>query len=862
MIFFLLLILIDTRLKTNIMKKQIFCNIQKKRSPFLLGLIIQSFFVTPVWSEQQETEVLDAMVITGTHISNIPAGTTPVVTLDREYIDRSGATTVNDLFRNSILNSSGTIDEQFNTGLTPASASINLRGLGASRTLVLLDGRRMPIFPFAQSRLDRNDQSSFVDINIIPLSAIERIEILKDGASAIYGADAIAGVVNIITYKDYDGAKLAGQFGATLKVDGEEGQAKILAGKSWENTNITLAFDYFNRSEIKASDRSISESALGPIDNRSLGGNPGSIVDFSTGTISADQRCPTNQIITNKDGSFCSYDFAPDNTLISEAERTGFSGSLEHQFTENFSFFARGMYSHTESERSVAPAGGFLITNDPNSGDPVGVIYRFNELGSRIDEFKTDSFNFVGGFSGNIAEWDWELAGGMGLVETQVKGIGGYGSKKALQLAVDNGDLNPFGSSPSFDSSSVSITPKRKGESKIYFVDFKTNGTLIDHSYGTLKMAVGSEFRREKFSDIIDDFTASGDVTGMGGISGRGSRQIGAAYFEFYATAFDQLDMQFAGRVDHYSDFGTTFNPKFSLRWQPFEVLSLRGNVGTGFKPPALHELYTGEINTLEEVFDPERNEKVEVDLISKGNTDLDAEESFSYGFGFSLDATEWWQLSLDYWNIRNENAVVSNPQYYVDNESQFPNNVERKDGLPDGKILSVVSPFDNIAAQKMWGLDLNSSMDWEWMPLGYFRLDASGSYLGSFTEQIAPGASFTEYAGKDGTPHWRAQGSLTWTKSDYEISLTTNFVDGYKRRTQDDNGDKFEDDVGSWTTIDLQAVWRPTMLQGTTVSVGSINVFDTAPPKDPYFENWPFYNRALASPRGRFVYMQAQYEF
>lgn len=510
--------------------------------PFL-AIIAQVFFINSAWSKQREVEVLDTFVVTGTNISDLSAGTTPVVTIDREYIDRSGATTINELFRKSIYNTAGMIDEQFTQGFAPASAGINLRGLGLSRTLVLLDGRRMPIFPFAQSPIGSNNQDSFVDVNLIPLSAVERIEILKDGASAIYGADAVAGVVNIITHKGYDGAKLSGQYGATLKVDGEEGRAEILAGKTWKDTNVTLAFDYLNRSDIKASDRSISNSALGPIDDRSLAGNPGTVINLNTGQPSPDLRCPANNVNPSK-GPFCLFDFASFNTLVPEVERTSFSASLEHDFSDSLSFFTRGMYSYTDSERSLAPSSvnDLLIVlpsspfnasaGNPFPGEPVGVIYRLTELGSRVDGFATESFNFVGGITGEIADWNWELGAGVGYVETVNKGVNGYATQTSLQQAVDNGVLNPFDSSPTFDPASVMITTQRDGESKIYYVDFKTDGTLLDLSDGSLKMAVGTEFRRETFSDRFDDITASGDVIGTGGTSGDGSREIEAVYFE------------------------------------------------------------------------------------------------------------------------------------------------------------------------------------------------------------------------------------------------------------------------------------------------------------------------------------------
>lgn len=845
-----------------VMKKN---RLHKQLKKKFCGVIVYAFVFNQAWLEQVDAEQLDtqvdverldSMVITGTHIP-AAAETTPVVIMDRKYIDQSGATTVNELFKKFIYNAAGTIDEQFTQGSAPASSGINLRGVGLSRTLVLLDGRRLPIFPFAQSTIGKNSNDSFVDINLIPLSAVERIEIIKDGASsAVYGSDAVAGVVNIITHKDYDGTMLAGQFGSTLKGDGKEGRAEIVAGKTWEDTNFTFAFDYFNRNEVRAEDRDISKSALGPFDNRSNAGNPGTIINLAGGgPPSPDPRCPPDQV----SGFFCKFDFAPFNTLIPEVERIGVMASFDHQINNNINLFVRGLYAHTESQRSLAPApiNDLLIVtpdnpNNPRPGDLLGVIYRFSELGPRIDEFETNAYNFVGGFNGEVVDWDWEVGFGIGNVNTTSKGTNGYATQTSLQQAVDNGDLNPFGDSPTFNPSSVMMEPKREGNSKIYYLDINTNGTLFDKSYGALDMAVGADFRREKFSDSFDPITTSGDVVGIGGTSGNGSRNIQAAYFELFATVLEQVEMQFSGRMDHYSDLGATFNPKFSLRWQPLNNLVLRGNVGTGFKAPALHELYSGEINSFDSIYDPVKQTVTEVDLVTSGNPDLDAEEAFTYGLGFALDVTNWWQLSLDYWHIRNDSAVISSPQFYVDNEALFPNNVIRNDS---GDIVAVVSPFENVAGQKVWGLDMNTGVNWGWSKIGDFRLDVGAAYLGSFKEEAAPGSGFIDFAGYDGIPHWRSQGRLTWSKSDYEISLTANYIAGYTRRSSKDN-------VGGWTTLDLQGMWRPNLLHGGTVAVGSENILNAAPPEDPDFEGWPFFNRALTNPRGRFLYLRLQYEF
>lgn len=808
------------------------------------------------WADSKEILELPEFVVTGTHISRTDMeGVAPVLVLERKDIERSGAVTLNGLLRDVVFNSAGMIDEQFTQGFAPASAGINLRGLGLSRTLVLVDGRRMPIFPFGQSTIGQGGTDSFVDINLIPLAAVERVEVLKDGASAIYGADAVAGVVNIILRKEYDGVHLSSQYGVTLEVDGEEGQIGAVAGKSWKRTNLTMAVNYLNRSDVKAKDRSISESANGPIDDRSMAGNPGTIIRDLGGPgerPEPDPRCPADQIV----GPFCRFDFAPFNTLIPEVERTGVMASFEHQITDAISIFARGMYTHSESDRSLAPASGFFVVgggnvNNPFPGETVGVIYRLLELGPRVDEFETDAYNALAGLTGTFGVWDLELGFGVGDIETTDTGVSGYATGAAVQGAIDSGVLNPFGNSPAFDPADVEIRTKRKGESRLYLVDFKASGEIIDLPSGPLMVALGGEYRKEHFSDEFDSTTASGGVLGIGGTSAEGTRHVNSAFLEFAVPVLDDLEVQLAGRFDHYSDFGDTFNPKLGLRWQPLRNLVLRGNIGTGFKAPALHELYSGDITGSESVFDPVNNTVVQVNSISSGNPDLDAEESVSYGLGLVWDVTRAWNVSIDYWRIENDDAVISSPQFFVNNETSFPSNVIRNGG---GQITSVLSPFQNVAAQKLWGFDLGTHVGLESDLAGDFDLDLQGAYLGSFAQEPAPGQGFEEMAGKDGIPRWRAQSTLSWSKTDYQASVTVNFIDGYERPVADDK-------IGSWTTVDVQSSWHPNFMGGGTVTFGVDNVFDQEPPEDPFFEGWPFFNRALHNPRGRFLYLRYTHE-
>ena len=643
---------------------------------------------------------------------------------------------------------------------------------------------------------------------------------------------------------------MSGQYGGTLKGDGEEGQFNLLTGYSTESTNLTFALDYLNRSRVMSVDRDISRSANGVIDDRSSAGNPGTIVHIATnGSLEPDPRCPNNRRV---DG-FCKFDFAPFTTLIPEAERTGLMLSFEHEFNEHLSVFARGTYSHSESERALAPSSGFFVTDGSAFAEPVvGVIYRLNELGPRVDQFETDAYNILTGISGKFRTWDMELAFGTGYVKSKITGVSGYARQSVLDAQVASGQLNLLGDSPNFRPSSAMYQTERIGKSRIYTIDFRANGDVIDLPYGPLKMAIGAEYRKEEFSDQFDDVQESGDVLSIRGADSEGDRDIESVYLELGVPIWEYLDLQLAGRWDHYSDFGDTFNPKMALRWQPFDNLTFRANVGTGFKAPALHELYSGDITAFESVFDPKTGTIREVSFISSGNEDLEAEESTSWGFGLSWDVIEPWNLTVDYWHIENENAVLSSPQFYVNNEARFPDNVTRNGS---GNITSVLSPFNNVAAQRMWGFDLASTFSWEFETLGQFRLKAGANYLGSFQQSAAPGEPFEELSGRDGNPRWRSQGSLVWNKSDYEASITVNYTDGYERLDSNSN-------IASWTTIDAQAVWKPSIHPGGALTLGVDNVFNKAPPEDPNFEGWPFFNRALHNPRGRFLYVRYQYEF
>ena len=792
---------------------------------------------------------LETFELTGSRIPRADTeGLAPLTLYSREDIDRSGATTITGFFRDVVFTSAGIIDEQFTQGFAPGTAGIDLRGLGVNRTLVLLDGRRLPVYPFGQE-----GTQSFVDINAIPLAAIERIEVLKGGASAIYGADAVAGVVNLITRKGTEGFAGTVQLGTTDKWDGEEGYLSAVAGKDWGQTNATVVVDYLNRQAVMARDRDLTSSANGPIDDRSFLGRPGTWIPLSSGLPQADANCPADRIITNGPASFCSYDFAPWATLIPETERLGLLGNLEHEFKDGLSLFARAMYSYSYSERDLAPtnnAPDLFFVSDANPTNPLGenmvVLYRMEELGPRRDEFENMTYNLLTGFSGYVGSWDWEAALGYGRVDAKIVGVNGYAAAADLQAAVDDGTLNLFGDSPAFDPNSVSYRTNRDGQSEHYYIDAKATGEVFEMATGPVQMAVGAEIRREEFYDRFDELTESGAILGVGGVSAEGDRNLQSAFAEFAVPATEQIELALAGRFDHYSDFGSTANPMLGLRWQPRSDFLLRASGGTGFKAPALHELYSGDILGFESLID-NGTLVSDVPTTITGNPDLEAEESQSVNLGFVWDITRHWDLGVDGWYLKVDHAVTNNPQYILNNESQFPELVER-DGM--GNLVSISSPFKNISAQKLWGIDLDTHVDWTTKKVGNFRFQIIASYLGSFKQEAVEGEGYEEFAGRDGRPRIRGQAILGWNRSAFAGNLTANHVGSYDRPDA-------EDSIATWSTFDAQLNWSPLSLAGGTMTLGVQNLFDKEPPEDPFFEGWPFINRALHNPRGRFVYFR-----
>ncbi|HUO83209.1 MAG TPA: TonB-dependent receptor [Gammaproteobacteria bacterium] len=616
---------------------------------------------------QDDEDVADQglITVTGSRIQRVDIeGPSPVSVISREDIDATGDISVAEVLRGSTFNQFGSFKTRSGSS-AQSQSTVSLRGLGATRTLILLDGRRIAGSPTFGAGSAQN-------LNTIPIEAVERIEVLRDGASAIYGADAIGGVVNVILRKDYEGLQLNGHIGRPTNSGGDEDSYGLVGGISSGKGNITFALDHEERDIIFNGDRSFSAIGL------SAFGFPASFFAFtqdangdfvSLGTF-ADPNCPTTlgtdatfpdsqfAPITNINGtpiaSVCQFNYAATSATEAEFERDSFFVNGNYQVTENVGFFARGTFSKVDSFGRYAPTpftapfptisaanpnnptapGAVPIHPSENNpilvgtdysqydvdGDGVAdftgpfdltLLYR-NLPGGFRDSFVEDTLvDFLAGFNGTVdllGGMDWEFAG-QHSEQTSNSASPGLGFVNVLQAAIDDGSFDVFGVNAPVDFSSVNPAAVHTGLAdnvhRVASVDGQVTFDVVQMPSGPLAAAVGFEYRDEKFGQDFDDQQVAGNVAGSAGAADvSGARAVTALFAEVSVPILDTLEMSIAGRYDDYNDFGTTFNPKVAVGFRPIDSVLLRASYGEGFRAPSMSQLYSAPVQSFDAAID------------------------------------------------------------------------------------------------------------------------------------------------------------------------------------------------------------------------------------------------------------------
>ena len=854
--------------------------------------------------------------VTGSNIPRPELETAlPVQVITREDIARSGSTTVAEIMSRVSANIDAQTDATSIGSGAPGLSSINLRGIGAGNTLVLLNGRRVANYAF---------DGTAVDVNAIPLAAIERVEILKDGASAIYGTDAVAGVVNFILRKDFTGLEVSGLGSWPQQGGGRQLQATVTAGtgdlaKDGYNAFVTATWQ--KDDPLYAIDRSFARTGYRP---------EAGIVQLPPTTFPSNIFDPTSSRLSNPSfaagcappyslpatsartpGDACGFDDAAYGMIIPETERASAYGRGTLRIARDHDVFAELAYADTWLTTSVSPTPVAPFTN-PNfevvtypAGGPfypvefaaanglggdLALIWRTMPLGGRVNRVDTSAWRAVLGAEGVLAGWDYGTSLAYSRNEQADALRSGWISLARLRSAMATGLVNPFGASEP-DGDALLAGTQVTGDThtaKGTTLDFlaKASRELAALPGGPLAIALGAEARRETLENWYSSIVTGGDVVGLpiAFQSASGARNAQALFAEASVPFAKGFEAQLAVRYDHYSDFGGTTNPKFALRWQPDPRLLMRTSWGRGFRAPPIYDLHTPQQQTFLLFFeDPIRcpvtgadTDCVVLPEVVGGNPDLQPETSQQFNAGLVIEPVRGLSLAVDYWNLGKSNLIGSLfPQTIFDNYDVYaPTNIIRGPVDPQypnlpGPIENVIMTQQNLGDLRTSGIDVDVAWRGPATPYGRFTFSLNGTYIISWRMQ--PQGSTQGYVsglGRNGTdvpgpiPCWRHYASLGWQYGSWSATLAQTYQSGYE-----DTNDFTTDPapaprrVSSYDVWDLQG--RYTGWRDATVVLGVKNLAD----RDPPFSNQPFlpqvgYDPTYAEARGRTFYVQLTYAF
>ena len=805
---------------------------------------------------------LEKITVTGYIMPRIGDGPQPVETLTRDFIQKQGDQNLNDVLNRypGGLSIQNTLVSPGNS-TSPGSSFYGLRGLFGA-TLVLIDGYRFPNYP-----IPTNSVQTFVDINSIPLAATDRIEILKDGGSATYGSDAVAGVVNVVTKDDYNGADITNYFGISQRGDYEVYHGSFTAGLSDKplfggKFSLVTAFDYYSQSPIESLDRWYAfgdRSKLSPnyLDQAvAIFPANGGYIGNATNNFYQLNRGVSGSHITQSDFT---VNGAPDNpTFIPTDEQlaareTRYGGVLNASYspTDWLKFYDRFIISRDE-ENSVTPNQGFssfdgitIPANNPfnpwgESLTPSGQLLR--EFGPWSSDVITRTLRNIVGATVQLPH-DWFVDASFLYGESDATWtIYNAVNKSRLQEALD-GTLPGFEGQffNPFNDENLNVHPNRQfynalrteqvenNRTDIVQWTIKSGGTLVELPTGPLTIAGGMEYRSESLiqgddhNNEIDNVT-SPDFEGKL-LSAR--RYIKSIYGELDVPLVGEkwswpglrnLDLVFSERDDDYSDFGNAAKPKLAIRYKPFDDLTFRGTYSEGFIAPTLGELFGTPVQFQGSATDPQTGLPATFIVQNGGNKNLKPENSYGYYLEAiwtpaSKDENSWWHWAkgfsayVDWYQIDLRNQISTVPvATLLGAPDAFPGTVIRNAA---GQIQEVISNYLNVGNTLTDGIDFGASYITKEYAWGKLDFELNATYIYKFDEHRLEGNA-------DGSASFQvlqAADTLGYSGPDFKLVASLyyskhlfeddNFRTGLTLNYIDSEADSFSDLHGSLPAVD-----------------------------------------------------------
>jgi|CXWL01.1.fsa_nt_gi iron complex outermembrane receptor protein len=828
----------------------------------------------------------DRVEITGSRLKRTTTeGSLPVTVIDRAAIEASGQTSVAELMRDVTFASFGNTKPQSGSS-AQALSDVDLRGLGSNRTLVLIDGRRISKAPF---------QGQSQDLNSVPLAAVERIEILSDGASAVYGSDAIGGVVNIITRKNFNGIQLNYGEGDPSVTGGNTKEMSLLWGASGTKGRMFAGMSVNRRGMIFTRDQPGGD-VLGV---SSFGNNyqkVSNVTGNGTGARAAVPgfACNTDnfwQTAPNTPSNLCSFNF---NAIAANEASIGNKSIFangDFNITDDWSIYTAGSIANVNSFGRYAPTpvDVALVPTSPAylaitaavpglaAASPRGLRLRHRMAAAGPRDSSTDATVTSGmvGVKGRLFN-AVDLDVGFRSEKYKYVELGrNYIVRPLLEKAITSGEydiFNPFANSADvLNGVKSTISRDDIWDSKEYYATASMD--LFKIGNRAVTGLIGFEGRKEYYQDNYDPQQEAGIIEGSAGNSAAGSRKVQSAFFEMALPLMQNLEITFAGRQDHYNDAGNKFSPKVAIKFQPMKTLTLRSSVGEGFRAPTLDVLTQKPSFSADTVTDlrtckalgrtaaqcgDANNDGIaegvqpglQIDATVIANPALKPETSKQGSFGIVWDATDWLNLSLDFYSVKIDGRITNTTSQTVINRTlagtPIPGLSVTRDPVT-GAITNVTRGAVNEGTLDTNGFDLNVRTDFKLGTFGRLQNQVQYSSVEKYTLNGGSNLVSTQ-----GVPKYRINVGNTWTWGALQAYLAINHI--AKQPGDPDS----EPATKGYTTANIAVTYKlPTK---TSLTIGVIN-FENKKPELLSYDGRPW-NFALYDALGRQVYFRVSQAF
>ncbi len=838
-----------------------------KKTNLAMALALIGFVPALAWSADTNasTEQLERITVTGSNIKRINReGPTPVEVIKKADIEKSGASTVIQLL-DRLPSVSGVLAGTNSGSFAAGAATAGLRGMSSKYVLILLNGRRITNYGMAISGTD-----TFVDLNSLPLSVIESVEILRDGASAIYGSDAVAGVINFKTKKNYQGFETSARYGQTADGDGMEQAVNISAGfgnLEEDGRNLLLSLDTYHRDPVFTRKHKATKTN----DYRSLGGD-----DNRTGAMWGYWRdaklvnhplpgCDPSRLESRSSGDFCVADVdIMDPQLSPRTSRVGLMANYTQKLGGNSELFVEAGYNRTETKLDggyqfiqqtidktwkIYPSAGYLSPTGPFTGaEKIRITRYLNENGKSYNQVNSDTYRVVTGLRTTLKEWDIEGSLNMGYNKVSMASsnvILGTPFLNAMKNGV-NGQVvyNPFlVQSSGAGLAQFQTSNTNEGISRLDSFELKAaNSELTHFAAGPVGFAAGLQWNHESMNSIPGDLIQSGQLMNYAVQEKlKASRSVFSVYGEFSLPVAKDVEVQLALRSDHYNDFGDSLNPKFAFSWKPYKEILVRGSATTSFKAPTLPQLYATR-QAYTNLYDYAQCEKKNIkctsastQIRSGGNPNLKPERSNNFSLGFVLEPIKDLSASFDWYMIDQSDTVQSlDAQYVLDHADRFPGQVVRKTpDLPNipGDIDYVSAPYMNLGSTRIEGMDIDIRYD---VSLGRFgKLTFREAQNRTFSYKDTPLATdpMRENVDFAPVPRWKNILDVTYAYGDYSLGVTMRTYASTKNKgsVEDPDTAGLPERIPSYSAFDVNFSAKP--IKKLTVNAGIKNIGNRIPP-------------------------------